>query len=527
MAVGEDIRDMTPATSPTPLWLLEMCDAPRQREAREQLTEPDLPANIARAVAYLQDAEPAIQGAGGDQHTYKTAAAVIDFGISEPQALEITLDHWNERCQPPWSPEELQRKIENAATYRTGAVGKNDPVAEFSVAPVNLQPETRQAESAQGLIPLPAETFTMGEIPKRRWLLGRTAIRGKLSVLIAPPGLGKSTYTIAAATAVVTGKELTGEKIHERTRAWLINNEDDLEEMRRRLSAVLVHAGLTLDDTRGLYMNSGEQHRLLVARRTGHGDTKSIRRSPTVDTVVANIKRLGIGLLIVDPFAETHEADENNNVEVREVAALYREIAQRAACAVILVHHTRKQPAGSSDGHVGNMDSGRGASSLTGVARVIQTLYGMSEKDAKRYGVPEVQRNRYVRLDDAKANLSLATDRPRWFRRVSVDVPSPGGETESVGVLEPATLTESIEDADTLVDLIAGMVAGGPRRLGDVIAELASSPMAAETNPDTLRIRVRRLAKRDAPFTVSKSGPGRPAVVAIKTRQNPSTENEQ
>lgn len=503
-------------------WAEDLCEAPRQRRSREILGELDQPANIARAQSYLTDHPPAIQGAGGDDHTYKTACRLFDFGLSEPTVLDLLLGPWNERCQPPWPPDEMQKKVENAATFKTGATGKDDAAVEFAAVPIPAN------ENQQGITPLPAQSFTPGTLPKRRWILGHTAIRGKLTLLIAPPGAGKSTYTIAAAVAVATGNNITGEPVHEQTGAWLINNEDDLEEMRRRLSATLVHTGMTLAQVPRLYMNSGETHRLVVARRTGQGDAKTLRRSQDVEAIIEHIKRLGIGLLIVDPFAETHEADENDNVQVREVAALYREIAQRADCAVILVHHTRKQPAGSSEGHAGNMDSGRGASSLAGVARVIQTLYGMSDKDAKRYGVPERERHLYVRLDDAKANLALLTHQPRWFRRVPVALPIDGGETESVGVLEPARLVENLADSEVLVSLVGEMVAAGPRRLQDLVAELTGNPLAGETSRDALRKRIQRAAEQPGAEWRIVTGKGKwPKVEAVKTRQaeNP-TENQ-
>ena len=88
---------------------------------------------------------------------------------------------------------------------------------------------------------------------------------------------------------------------------------------------------------------------------------------------------------------------------VREVAALFREVARRGDCAVLLIHHTSKPAAASSDAFAGNQNAARGASSLTGVARVVQTLFAMSERDADKLGVVNHERRLWVRLDDAKA----------------------------------------------------------------------------------------------------------------------------
>src|SRR3546814_20239038 len=72
-------------------------------------------------------------------------------------------------------------------------------------------------------------------------------------------------------------------------------------------------------------------------------------------------------MLIADPLVELHDASENDNGEMGAVGAILRGIAQQAGCATMVIHHTRQLPAGSSEGHAGNMDSGRGAGDRTSV----------------------------------------------------------------------------------------------------------------------------------------------------------------
>src|SRR5581483_7782417 len=106
-----------------------------------------------------------------------------------------------------------------------------------------------------------------------------------------------------------------------------------------------------------------------------------------------------IGFVVIDPFVETHEVDENDNAQVKAVAALWREVARRCDCAVVLVHHTGKPPAAAPDGWVGSLSASRGASSLAGVARIVRTLFCMSERDAEKLGLAPEDRHRWVRLD--------------------------------------------------------------------------------------------------------------------------------
>ena len=175
----------------------------------------------------------------------------------------------------------------------------------------------------------------------------------------------------------------------------------------------------------------------IVAKAMADG---TVIRMPDVEACIAHIQHHKVFVFIVDPFIETHECEENNNQQIKRVAQMYRDIARRAKCAVLLVHHTAKPPQGSSEGHAGNMNTARGASALIGVSRVIETLFGMSKKDGERHGIAENERHLYVRLDDAKANLSLASSEARWFKRIGVTI----ANKDEVGVLEPVKLSERV-----------------------------------------------------------------------------------
>jgi len=274
-------------------------------------------------------------------------------------------------------------------------------------------------------------------IPRRRWLVGSFAIRGHLTVLVAPPGAGKSTLGIALAVAGVTGRgEIVGETVHETIKAWVWNNEDDRNELRRRLAAIMQQWNVAPADLRGkLGLNSGSERPLVIAKATKDG---AVVRLPDIEAIIERVQAEGIGLLIVDPFVETHEVDENNNAQIKAVAALWREVARRGDCAVVIVHHTGKPPAASPEAWAGSLSASRGASSLAGVARIMRTLFAMSQSDADKLGLDADERRLWVRLDEAKANLSLASGSARWFKRVSIII----ANGEEVGALVPGDPNE-------------------------------------------------------------------------------------
>lgn len=66
---------------------------------------------IRRAEAYLAAAGPAVEGQGGDKHTFRLACTlVIGFGLTAAEAIGPFL-RWNDTCLPPWQRKDLERKL--------------------------------------------------------------------------------------------------------------------------------------------------------------------------------------------------------------------------------------------------------------------------------------------------------------------------------------------------------------------------------------------------------------------------------
>src|SRR5262249_26444067 len=126
----------TGPTARAPEWLYDVILSKRKArfaEAGEVAVELDKPENIAWAIDFLQnDAEPAIEGKNGDMQTFKIATGVRDKGISPEKCFELMLEYYNERCSPPWEPDDLQRKVTNAYNYASGsAAGGKTAEADF------------------------------------------------------------------------------------------------------------------------------------------------------------------------------------------------------------------------------------------------------------------------------------------------------------------------------------------------------------------------------------------------------------
>lgn len=122
-----------------PDWIvnrLSIADNPSKPKATNFDIDPETARK--KATEYLTKEAPfAVQGAGGDETTFRVAARLKDFGCDVPLAFELMTDFWNENCSPPWDLTELQTKINNAFIYGKNEPGVNNPQKEFDVQQID------------------------------------------------------------------------------------------------------------------------------------------------------------------------------------------------------------------------------------------------------------------------------------------------------------------------------------------------------------------------------------------------------
>lgn len=491
-AKGEYVVEREGPFAAAPAFLLVEKAKPKQEAAPEIAA--DTASGIARAIDYLLNGAPeALAGSAGNTTTFKVFARLREFGVSEDTAFDLVAEHWNEtKASPPWSADELEILCHNAYKHAQNDAGSAMAENEFDA--VNVRDRLRGGIEVEWI-----NRFEAADIPRRKWLLGAFVARQYLTGLISPPGVGKTTFLIMMAVAVATGRsDITGFKVHERTRVLLWNQEDEQDELKRRLLAVMAAfdvkwEDIEIDGRPGIVLGSGVDRALMFAKRN---DSGALVQSIDAATLETFIKEQGIGMAIFDPFVELHPANENDNTEVAAVARIFRRVAVRGECGVVLAHHTRKPPsAAASDAYAGNMDTSRGAGALNGVARMVATLYSMDAVTAKRFGVNESDARKYIRFDDAKSNLSLIGSEPLFFKREGVVIGGFGGE--EVGVLRPVSLARS-KDAkvvardDLVSDVIEALGDSDARPVADIAKDLAALPMRADTSPDAIAKAIKR-----------------------------------
>jgi KaiC/GvpD/RAD55 family RecA-like ATPase len=300
-------------------------------------------------------------------------------------------------------------------------------------------------------------------LPVRPWEVPGFLMRGQVTVLVAPPGSGKSLLTLQLAMVCARGHEWGGWWPRDCYRTLIINVEEDQVEMQRRLYGACMRMDFNQADLVGKIFIA-EATDIVVAKADSR--TKTVVATPMLEKIIQTIMALKIDIVVVDPFAETFAGDENSNSELKWAAVLWREVARRTNASVLLVHHAKKY----AQNMAGDMDAARGGGALGGVARIMSTLFTMTEGEyaqvepalldqAKKQNTKPIERTRLLRFDDAKANLSLINSAARWFRKDSVGL---GNQTDDipedeVGVLmpwKPPTPMMTTEMLDNILDEI-------------------------------------------------------------------------
>jgi hypothetical protein len=294
-----------------------------------------------------------------------------------------------------------------------------------------------------------ADAWNEAEIPRRPWVAPGYALRGAVTLVCGPPSTLKSSLMLAWASAIALHREFGGFHPTAPGKVVVYNVEDDSNEQRRRLSAALRQFGAKPLDIENKVVRVGPHS---IGTLLTRGDDANVQFTSGMQNLVELVAAVRPALLIVDPLAELHDVEENDNTALRAVLAMFRAVAIKYNMAIIVLHHTRKGSAASP----GDPDIARGASAIIGAVRIAVTLTTMSENDAEAFGMPSyhTSRSNYVRMDDAKSNYAPLRS-AQWFEKVPyrldngetvpAAVPWTPPEAKIASVTELAALKTAIE----------------------------------------------------------------------------------
>lgn len=340
---------------PAPAWLTAMVGKPKERDAQAtEITSVDNLIDARRAATYLSSVKPAIEGEGGDAHTYAVACAVRDLGISKELCLDLMQDLFNPRCQPPWDERDLFAKISHAYRY--------------------AQNETPGANSVEGVFgQLPAwdeqdNSFLSIErlglsYPRREWIVENWIPKGPTAstLFTGEGGTGKSLLALQLAIAVATGSEWLGMPT-EQAPVLMLTCEDDKPELDRRIYQIRKeNPFLGIDSAPVALMPRAGKESLLCIEQAGVANRGKFYTA--MESALEKFKpREQPGLWIIDTVADVYAGNENIRSAVNGfLKTIIGGLALKYNVTPILIAHppsqsgmgARKNYAGSTAWHNG------------------------------------------------------------------------------------------------------------------------------------------------------------------------------
>lgn len=316
-----------------PSTLIARLDEPLERQDRLAVTDLDTPGAVLRAVQWLNDEAPlAIENAAGDHTTFKVAAQLKDLGLSETTALQVLWEHWNTRCYPPWSPEELATKVKNAFAYGSLSPGASSAAAyvagiQLPVLPTPTAPPEPQQR----------RWFTHGDqwnvnVP---WLFYETLPAVGLALLTGASNTGKTFAAIEAARCLATGASFFGVPPDDRGASVFLFGGTEGSGFAQRLAALEEKTPLPI---------TGTQINALGARGALEMIEADIKHQAGIMELTWG---LPLRLVVLDTLSASGLLDdEHDNAKAALAMTQLGNLATRLGILLIVTHHPPKDGKG-------------------------------------------------------------------------------------------------------------------------------------------------------------------------------------
>lgn len=286
-----------------------------------------------------------------------------------------------------------------------------------------LRPALEALQALPSPKPLPSPSFIphrFDGVPPlpRAFVYDTFLMRKAVTAVAAPPGVGKTTFSMQLALAVAFDLELGDFKPAQGGggNVLLYNAEEPLEEMDRRFMAACIEMGLEFAEAaERVHYISGQSDEPGFRPWRLAQEINAPTRSGDVDQIIAAVRAGGYSLLILDPLTDLHGVKEDTE-GMRVVGQSLREISTSANASVLVFHHTPKSANG--DTAAGDMGALRGGGGLAGAARFVLTMFTMTPAEGHALGVPPADIRDFVRIDRAKANMARAGVGGHYFRKL-------------------------------------------------------------------------------------------------------------
>lgn len=202
----------------------------------------------------------------------------------------------------------------------------------------------------------------LASIPRDFVLQGLPA--GKLAVMSAPGGTGKSFLLLEMALSVASGEPVIAGIVPDAAGPTrYISFEEDETDIQNRLVA-LFRTFTEINPPVETFFPSALEGENLPLIKGGEKNEEAVEYLEGICE--------GMRLVILDPLSRLHESDENSNSEMKKLMQVLISTAKKTRCAIVVAHHTSKSAVMNGQGDL--QQSARGASCLVDDPRLVVTL---------------------------------------------------------------------------------------------------------------------------------------------------------
>ena len=310
----------------------------------------DDPLNIARFTAWLlSDAKVSVSGMGGNNTLAATAAMGASYALTQEQTCHLLVEHWNQRCDPPWEPSEIEHHGGSgyrSSTSRFGNMASTNPKA------LGFEAVARPRAEAGALFQTMADIA--GPAPPRQWAAGDDddgwVPLGGVSLLYGAGGVGKTALMGQWALAQARGEKLFGTITMRQMPVVLIAAEDDAGEIHRRFEA----QGRRSDDQVSFAAVRGMDTAMHPSFRE-RGPKEDTWLFSQIDHKLGAMPE-GDKLLILDNIGQMYRGNPYESSEVIGFLNDYLgRLATKHAATIVLLGHPSETQRQSGDGGSGSV----------------------------------------------------------------------------------------------------------------------------------------------------------------------------
>ncbi|MCK5604921.1 AAA family ATPase [Candidatus Pacearchaeota archaeon] len=353
-------------------WWIELSNEPGEKDPNRNIDLVDLDQenSIIWASEYLlQTAGISVEGQGGNDTAYKTACGVRDLGVSEYMTQYLMSTLWNDRCEPPWSDDELERIAHNANQYSQEAAGSKSPEADFEaittldltglpgaitakeraelISKKEVKVEKAKHSHDYTSVMLKTDEFRKFSFPEKKTLLDPWVQESSILLLTGDPGVGKTWFAMSVAYAIATGKNFGPWETTTRIPVCYCEAEMAGVDQQYRLEQ-LQHGERQPDNfyyLSGAAVQQGSLAKLIIT-------DKDVRKGITQSLV-----KKGVKFWVLDNLASTTPGvDENDKAAYDPVNQWIMDLRHIGITTMIVHHHNKAGQQRGTSGREDNVD---------------------------------------------------------------------------------------------------------------------------------------------------------------------------